>query len=160
MLKHILIPLDGTSLAEKALDTVKYILPPDGKMTLLTVVPNAEQLPTVHVESGEIPIDQYLEHLALRVRLEGFEVEINIRSGDVAEVIAQTAITLGVDIIAMCGHERSGLEQLIGSSVTHRVLTISLCPVLVIPPTIRERAPQPAPENDEVPAVNLGLDVA
>jgi nucleotide-binding universal stress UspA family protein len=160
MLKHILIPLDGTSLAEKALDTVKYILPPDGKMTLVTVVPSAEQLPTVHVESGEIPIDQYLEHLALRVRLEGFEVEINIRSGDVAEVIAQTAITLGVDIIAMCGHERSGLEQLIGSSVTHRVLTISLCPVLVIPPTIRERAPQPAPESDEVPAVNLGLDVA
>ena len=55
--------------------------------------------------------------------------------------------------------ERSGLEQLIGSSVTQRVLAISLCPVLVIPNTIRERAPQPV-TAEEVPDVNLGLDVA
>jgi nucleotide-binding universal stress UspA family protein len=136
MLKHVLIPLDGSSLAEKALDTVKYILPPGGKITLLTVVQNRDQLPSVPVDSGEIPLDHYLEHMALRVRLEGFEVEPDIRVGDAAEVIAQTAVTLGVEIIAMCGHERSGLEQLIGSSITQRVLAISLCPVLVIPNTI------------------------
>ena len=160
MLKHVLVPLDGSTLAEKALDTVKYILPPGGKITLLTAVQNRDQLPLVQVEGGEIPIDQYLEHMALRVRLEGFEVEPDIRVGDAAEVIAQTAITLGVDIIAMCGHERSGLEQLIGSSVTQRVLAISLCPVLVIPNTIRERAPQPVPIEETAPDVNLGLDVA
>jgi len=160
MLKHVLIPLDGSSLAEKALDTVKYILPPGGKITLLTVVQNRDQMPSVPVDSGEIPLDQYLEHMALRVRLEGFEVEPDIRVGDAAEVIAQTAVTLGVEIIAMCGHERSGLEQLIGSSVTQRVLAISLCPVLVIPNTIRERAPQPVTAQEEVPDVNLGLDVA
>jgi nucleotide-binding universal stress UspA family protein len=160
MLKHVLIPLDGSSLAEKALDTVKYILPPGGKITLLTVVQNRDQLPSVPVDSGEIPLDQYLEHMALRVRLEGFEVEPDIRVGDAAEVIAQTAVFLGVEIIAMCGHERSGLEQLIGSSVTQRVLAISLCPVLVIPNTIRERAPQPVTVQEEVPDVNLGLDVA
>ncbi|MBZ0289163.1 MAG: universal stress protein [Anaerolineae bacterium] len=160
MLKHILVPLDGTALAEKALDTVQYILPTNGKITLLTVVPNPDPLPTVPVEGGEIPIDQYLEHIALRVRLEGFEVETDIRAGDVAEVITQTAVTLGVEIIAMCGHERNGLEQLIGSSVTQRVLAISLCPVLVIPPTNRERAPQPMAETETAPDVNLGLDVA
>jgi nucleotide-binding universal stress UspA family protein len=160
MLKHVLIPLDGSSLAEKALDTVKYILPPGGKITLLTVVQNRDQLPTVQVEGGEIPIDQYLEHMTLRVRLDGFEVEPDIRVGDAAEVIAQTAVTLGVEIIAMCGHERSGLEQLIGSSVTQKVLAISLCPVLVIPNTIRERAPQPVTAQEEAPDVNLGLDVA
>jgi nucleotide-binding universal stress UspA family protein len=160
MLKHVLVPLDGSLQAEKALDTVKYILPPGGKITLLTAVQNRDQLSTVQVDSGEIPLDQYLEHIALRVRLEGFELEIDIRAGDPAEVITQTAVTLGIDIIAMCGHERSGLEQLIGSSVTQRVLAISLCPVLVIPQTIRERAPQPAHEQAEVPDVNLGLDVA
>ena len=160
MLKHILIPLDGTPLAEKALNTVKYILPPGSKMTLLSVVQNRDQLPNVPVDSGEIPLDQYLEHIALRVRLEGFEVEPDIRVGDTAEVIAQTAVTVGVDIIAMCGHERSGLENLIGSSVTQRVLAIALCPVLVIPPTNRERAPQPIATQDEAADVNLGLDVA
>ena len=55
MLKHVLIPLDGSPLAEKVIDTVKHILPPGGKMTLLTAVPNREQLPTVHVESGDVP---------------------------------------------------------------------------------------------------------
>lgn len=160
MLKHILVPLDGSPLAEKALNTVRYILPPGGKISLLAVVQNRDQLPSVPVDSGEISLDQYLEHMALRVRLEGFEVEPDIRVGDVAEVITQTAVTLGVDIIAMCGHERSGLEQLIGSSVTQKVLGISLCPVLVIPPTNRERAPQPVAVQDDVPDVNLGLDVA
>ena len=160
MLKHVLVPLDGTSLAEKALDTVKYILPPDGKITLLTAVSNRDQLPNVQVDSGEIPLDQYLEHIALRVRLEGFEVESDIRVGDAAEVITQTAVTLGVDIIAMIGHERSGLEQLMGSSVTQRVLAITLCPVLVIPQAVRERAPQPMHEAEEATDVNLGLDVA
>lgn len=156
MLKHVLIPLDGSPLAEKAIDTVKYILPPDGKITLLTVVSNPDQPPTVSAESGEIPLDQYLEHIALRVRLEGFQVETDIRSGETAEVIAQAAIPLGVDIIAMCTHGRSGLEQLIGGSVTNRVLAISLCPVLVIPNTVRQRANQ-TPDTEEAPDPNLGL---
>ena len=157
MLKHVLIPLDGSLLAEKAIDSVKYILPPDGKITLLTVVPNTEQMPMVSVDSGEIPLDQYLEHIALRVRLEGFHVEIDIRAGEVAEVITQTAVTLGVEIIAMCTHGRSGLEQLISGSTTHRVLAISLCPVLVIPDTVRQRASQPVDAAEEVPNINLGL---
>lgn len=160
MLKHVLVPLDGTQLAEKALDTVKYMLPPDGKITLLTAVPNRDQLPTVQVQSGEIPLDQYLEHIALRVRLEGFEVATDIRAGDPAEVITQAVMGIGADIIAMIGHEKSGLEQLMGSSVTQKVLAITLCPVLVIPPTVRERASQPAPEAETAPDVNLGLDVA
>jgi nucleotide-binding universal stress UspA family protein len=157
MLKHVLIPLDGSSLAEKAIDTVKYILPPDGKITMLTVVPNADQMPMVAVDSGEIPLDQYLEHIALRVRLEGFHVEIDIRAGETAEVIAQTAVSLGVEIIAMCTHNRSGLEQLISGSVTNRVLAISLCPVLVIPNTVRQQASQPAAEAEEAIDPKFGL---
>jgi nucleotide-binding universal stress UspA family protein len=157
MLKHVLIPLDGSHLAEKAIDTVKYILPPQGKITLLSVVSNPEQMPMVAVDSGEIPLDQYLEHIALRVRLEGFHVEIHIRTGETAEVIAQTAVTLGVEILAMCTHGRSGLEQLISGSTTQRVLAISLCPVLVIPNTVRQRVSQEVAEAEETPATNLGL---
>jgi nucleotide-binding universal stress UspA family protein len=157
MLKHVLIPLDGSPLAEKAIDTIKYILPPDGKITLLTVVQNAEQMPMVAVDSGEIPLDQYLEHIALRVRLEGFQVEIDIRAGETAEVITQTAVTLGVEIIAMCTHGRSGLEQLISGSTTQRVLAISLCPVLVIPNTVRQQASQPTAEAEETTDPKFGL---
>lgn len=157
MLKHVLIPLDGSHLAEKAIDAVKYILPPDGKITLLTIVPNTEQMPMVAVDSGEIPLDQYLEHIALRVRLEGFHVDVDIRAGETAEVIAQTAVTLGVEIIAMCTHGRSGLEQLISGSTTQRVLTISLCPVLVIPNTVRQQASQPIAEAEEAIDPKFGL---
>lgn len=158
MLKHVLIPLDGSLLAEKAIDTVKHILPPGGKITLLTAVADGEQLPHVEVQDGEIPLDQYLEHIALRVRLEGFEVDTEIRSGDPAEVIAAAAIPLGVDIIALSSHGRSGLEQLIGGSVTNRLLPISLCPVLVIPSAVRERAPEPTPDAEGAADLNFGLE--
>jgi nucleotide-binding universal stress UspA family protein len=158
MLKHVLIPLDGSKLAEKAIDIVKSVMPPGGKMTLLTAVSNSDQLPTVNVDSGEIPVDQYLEHIALRVRLEGFEVETEIRAGDAAEVIAQAAVPLGVDIIAMCSRGRSGLEKLITGSVTNKVLTLTPCPVLVIPNIVRERAHEPIPDTIEAPDLKPGLD--
>jgi len=158
MLRHVLVPLDGSKLAEKALDVVKSIMPPGGKMTLLTAVAHRDQLPMVSVDSAEIPIDQYLEHIALRVRLEGFEVETDIRVGDAAEVITQAAVPLGVDIIAMCSHGRTGLEKLIAGSVTNRVLALSLCPVLVIPNNVRERASEPFPATGEKPDLKPGLE--
>jgi nucleotide-binding universal stress UspA family protein len=157
MLKHILVPLDGSLLAEKALDTVKYILPPGGRITLLSVAPATDPMPVVHQQSGDTPLDHYLEHVALRMRLEGFEVETDIRVGDPAEVIAQTAVPLGIDIIAMCGHGRGGLERIFTGSVTDRLLNITPCPVLVIPDRIRERTEEPAADIGEQPDINLGL---
>lgn len=156
MLKHILVPLDGSPLAENALDTVKNILPPDGKITLLTAVDNLDELPTVQTASGDaVPLDQYLEHLALRMRLEGFEVDIQVQAGDAADVIVSAAQPSHVDMIAMSTHGRSNLEQLLAGSITHRVLSASLCPVLVIPPHVHERAPDPIPA--EAPDLNPGL---
>ena len=48
--------MDGSKRAEKAIDIVKSIMQPGGKMTLLTAVGNHEQLPTISLESGEIEI--------------------------------------------------------------------------------------------------------
>lgn len=156
MLKHVLVPLDGSPLAEKALDTVKYILPPGGKITMLSVVERLDGLPTVQNSTGDnVALDQYLEHIALRMKLEGFEVDVSILAGDAAEVIAGAAQPSNVDMIAMCTHGRSNLEQLLVGSVTNRVLANAPCPVLVIPPHVRERSTESVP--GELPDLNPGL---
>jgi nucleotide-binding universal stress UspA family protein len=158
MLKHILVPLDGSLLAEKALDVVKHMLPPSGKITLLSAVSTTDPMPIVHQpSSGDTPLDRYLEHVALRMRLEGFEVETEIRVGDAAEVIAQAAVPLGIDIIAMCSHGRAGLERILTGSVTNKLLGITPCPVLIIPDRVRERLEEPAADAGEEPDTTLGL---
>ncbi len=98
-------------------------------------------MPIIQLQAtGDIPLDRYLEHIALRMRLEGFEVETDIQVGDPAEVIAEAAIPLGIDIIAICSHGRAGLERMLAGSVTDKLLTITPCPVLVIPLRIPERS--------------------
>lgn len=138
MLSHILIPLDGSKLAEHALRPIKHFLKPGGQVTLLSVVSDASSLPQV----GDAPLDRYLEQIAARLRLDGFSAQIEIVAGDPADSIVTRAQQLGVDLIVMCTHGRSGLEKLLYGSVTSRVLAVTTCPVLVIPNRVRQERPQ------------------
>lgn len=145
MLDHILIPLDGSLLAEEALGPAKQILNPQGKVTLINIV---ETL--VHWEFGiapEILLGQsddvteqimprariYVEHIAKSIRAEGFEVVTLALYGDAATMIVETASARKVDAIAMSTHGRSGFSRWLFGSVTSKVLSAAPCPVFVIP---------------------------
>ncbi len=145
MLNHVLIPLDGSKLAEQAIYPTKHILRPDGHITLLTVVAAETDMKTAM---------DYLEPVAGRLRLEGYQVKYEIQEGSAAEVIVSRATQLGVDLIAMCTHGRSGLQKLLYGSVTSEVLEQTLCPVLVVPNRVRQETPQEVP--DAAPDPNLG----
>jgi nucleotide-binding universal stress UspA family protein len=149
MLAHILIPLDGSPLAEEAIAPAKHIINVNGTITLLTVI----DLP-VHWEYGvasaalfeeshkvtEKLIPQakaYLEEVAASLRDEGFHVETIAQFGEAAAVIVDTAVSQKVDAISMSTHGRSGFSRWLFGSITSKVLSIAPCPVFVIPPKHR-----------------------
>ncbi|HEX2907566.1 MAG TPA: universal stress protein [Phototrophicaceae bacterium] len=146
MLNHVLLPLDGSKLAEQAIYPIKHVLRPDGQITLLHVAANEAEAQTA---------TDYLEGVAMRLKLDGYQVHIEVLDGDPPEVIVERAVKLGVDLIAMCTHGRSGLQKLIYGSVTGEVLNNTLCPVLVIPNRVRQEKPQDAPTVTPDPSPGL-----
>jgi len=58
-----------------------------------------------------------------------------VRGDDAARTIAQTAARLGVDLICICSHGRSGITRALVGSVADRLLRVTRLPVLVLRPT-------------------------
>jgi nucleotide-binding universal stress UspA family protein len=156
MLKHLLIPLDGSQLSESALDHALKIAAPKAALTLLMVVdppdptrynvfggqPGTPQppIPNPTIDFQVLADDMarqsrnYLERLAERLRLQGYAVSVKVELGSPADLILQVAAATGSDAIVMCTHGRSGLSRWLMGSVTQKVLGNSPCPVYVIPP--------------------------
>ncbi|MBZ0292810.1 MAG: universal stress protein [Anaerolineae bacterium] len=159
MLNHILVPLDGSILAEKAVENAKHILRPDGQFTLVTAV----QLPSplsaypssgilqeggeeiLLVENMASSARDYLIHLTKNLRLKGYQATYEVHSGDPASLIVECATRLQVDAITMSTHGRSGINRWLFGSVTLRVLSTAACPVFVIPN--RERVEVASPQD-------------
>jgi nucleotide-binding universal stress UspA family protein len=145
MLNHVLIPLDGSLLAEEAIAPAKQLLKPKGKITLITIVETPMHweygvAPFMMIEEAQSKTDQfvvrakaYLQDVASNLRLENFYVETVIENGDPATVIVDTAVAQKVDAIAMSTHGRSGISRWLFGSITSKVLSAAPCPVFVIP---------------------------
>jgi nucleotide-binding universal stress UspA family protein len=147
MLAHVLIPLDGSPLAESALEYALKLVKPDGKITLLSVIQIPEYpvydlypIPAT-IPSYDMTFDQllpgaktYLEKIAENLKVTtDLEVEIKIETGDPAALICDTADEIGAETIVMSTHGRSGLGRWFFGSVTSKVLMGTHCPVLVVP---------------------------
>ena len=148
MLKHTLVPLDGSEIAEYALEYVSQITDPsDGRITLLTAIdvpeyPATAFYPTVvaYEANQETVTEQlvpqahdYLNTAADTLRKSGFKVEMEAVIDDPATAIVEAAKRLNVDAIVMCTHGRSGIGRWLFGSVTHKVLGSTHCPVFVVP---------------------------
>jgi nucleotide-binding universal stress UspA family protein len=159
MLRSILVPLDGSPLAEKALDMAHRVLAPDGKATLLTVIqkpsppiyayPAADILDQIvedhsHTETAAQQARDYMERMAKNFKLSGMQnVTVEIGHGDPAEAILEYAHKLGVEAIIMSTHGRSGISRILFGSVTLKVLNDTPCPVIVVPNREQQRTEQP-----------------
>lgn len=150
MLKHVMVPLDESELAESALPYAREIVDAStGKITLIGVVYVPE-----YITSGLYPVPfeyqienyedvrktrvnnakDYLEKIVHDLQRGGLQAEIVVRTGNPADRIVETAEELAVDAIVMSTHGRSGFNRWIFGSVTQKVLNATPCPVMVIPP--------------------------
>jgi nucleotide-binding universal stress UspA family protein len=123
MYQHILVPLDGSALAQTAL---AHIVPLaqrfTANVTLLQVVAEAEP--------GTI--EDYLRGAAQGLHDQGISVAIEYPEGRPSEVIIVRASQLGIDLIAMTSHGRGGLGRAVFGSVADEVLRQAPCPVLLV----------------------------
>jgi nucleotide-binding universal stress UspA family protein len=140
--RRILVPLDGSEVAEQVLPTVVPIARALGCELTLFQVPIAYASGSLMGEwylpfqSGFEIADQaaqdYLERLVTDLRKQGIEASTATWVGPVAESIIDYAEVNGADLIAMCTHGRTGLARWALGSVADRVLRAGDKPILLV----------------------------
>jgi nucleotide-binding universal stress UspA family protein len=154
MLKHILVPVDGSALAEKALDYAVRIIAPKRRITLVCIVEVPEIASTLHplpsslmmVEDNLASARAYVDRIASDLRKEHqLRVNIVVEVGKPADVITKIAETEFVDAIVISTHGRTGVEKFIFGSVTQKVLNAMPCPVFVVPGKITVKSAEKQP---------------
>ncbi|TAK30010.1 MAG: universal stress protein [Chloroflexota bacterium] len=150
MFNRILIPLDGSELAETVVPYVQELAHKFGSaITLLQVVDYATAVlpvepglmtpiqPEVLEEAAEAELlraDEYLANLRGRLRKAGLNATYKVERGDPADEIIRYAKEWSADLIAMSTHGRSGLVRLVFGSVANEVLRNAGTPILLIRP--------------------------
>jgi nucleotide-binding universal stress UspA family protein len=158
MYKKILVPLDGSKLAESALSHAENLakICGNGQVTLISVTervqgrtraPEAQELyhssdaTEFQRTSSEITVSfgkkqrqaqRYLDKIALKLEAEGIKVNTEVLLGDPAGEIVSYAQDPGYDIVVMSSHGRSGPSRWAFGSVADKVFRASRVPVLMV----------------------------
>jgi nucleotide-binding universal stress UspA family protein len=139
-LKRLLVPLDGSRLAEVVLPVAASLAAHlQAKLTLLTVMERGAPA-TVHGErhiTGAAEAEAYLREVANRCTTPGVAIEWHVHpneEGDVAKSIIDHAADLEADLIILCTHGSGGARRVLFGSVAQQVLRGGTRPVLLIRP--------------------------
>ncbi|MFC1813528.1 universal stress protein [Thermodesulfobacteriota bacterium] len=149
MYKTILVPLDGSSRAERILTHVEDMaLHYDSTVVLLQVV--SPIIPVMDPDGFllELGIDEikarikeaesYLGDMQNRLKKKKITARMTVDQGAVVEVIIHTARKEHIDLIAMASHGRGGLSRVFYGSVAAGVLQHVDRPLLLIRSRDRE----------------------
>jgi nucleotide-binding universal stress UspA family protein len=146
MYRHILIPTDGSDLAQRAVRHALSLAKAVGaKVTAATVeasfnvydVPSSRDLQmsgafTEYAEHAKTHAGKILSGVAEAARAAGVPCEtVQLEQDHPHEAIIAAAKQRGCDLIVMGSHGRSGIAAVVLGSVTNKVLTHTTIPVLV-----------------------------
>ena len=150
MYQKVLVPLDGSKLAECVLEHVKSIATGCQVPTvvLLRVVETISPPSYFYLrhemdedttyrdakETAEAQAKNYLSEMAERLKEEGIAVENDMAYGLPADEILNYAEQKQVDLIVMSTHGRSGISRWFSGSVSEKIVRQSLIPVLIVTP--------------------------
>lgn len=139
MFSHILVPLDGSLLAERTISHAEQFARVfGGKITLLQVLDSSQY----HETSGSVePLDwqirkaeaeMYLQGITAKIQESGIETDHALREGRTPENIVDFAHQENIDLVVLSTHGASGLSRWNISSVVTKVLEKIYLPVLLI----------------------------
>ena len=144
MYRKILVPLDGSGLAEQVLPLVTELAERAGSQIILLRIPDVPiyetmvSVPDLNAqlrEQAEHETREYLDRLGKELRAKGLLVQTKIaQEGVIYSLILNTAKEMGADLIAMSTHGRSGLARLAMGSVADDVVRNAEIPVLLVRP--------------------------
>lgn len=155
MFKRILVPLDGSSLAEQALKPALALARRSGGQILLLRIPAFQQAivpdpagqalvwPEIDGENSRIEAADYLRNI------QRINPQITMRTlvidGDEASTIIDTAQEQDVNLIVMSTHGYSGFTRWMLGSVTEKVLRQAPAPYSsCAPPTQSQKSSSPS----------------
>ncbi|WP_445217475.1 universal stress protein [Bradyrhizobium sp. Pa8] len=142
MYRHILIPTDGSELAERGVAQGLALAKSLGAtVSFIFVVEQFSEVSGRFLEAiatyAELRKEQaksVLDGAANAAKTAGISCEtIQVESGQPHQAIVAAAADKGCDLIVMSSHGRGGLSALLIGSVTNKVLTHAKTPVLVCP---------------------------
>ena len=141
MFKHILVPLDGSKLAEAALPAAvslaKILKSP---VTLLHII--EQDAPDEihrdrHLTNGS-EAETYLARIAKRAFPPKAKVDWHVHTAPVADVarsiVDHSSDEIQPDLIILCSHGNSGMHDLFFGNIAQEVAAASGTPVLLIKP--------------------------
>ena len=150
MYKKVLVPLDGSALAECTLSHVKNLIKDGsvGEVTILNVVMvdlpwavmmTEQEAKRIDINAIRQPLfaasKKYLGDIQSRLASEGIKVKTESLEGNrPADTITEYAQKKGMDMIIIGTHGNTGLKKLMVGSVAFGVLHQSHVPVLLIRP--------------------------
>lgn len=149
MYNKIMVPLDGSDLAECVMPHVEAIatgckiasvvfvrvtgpiqlpasVPGDGIFTF-----SEEQLEQME-ERRKQNAEAYLKKIVKSTPLKEADLSYEVLKGPIASTLAKWAETNGVDLIVLASHGRSGISRWVMGSVADRVMRSACVPVLVV----------------------------
>ena len=136
----VLVPLDGSVLAEGALAPAIGFARAGAKLVLLRAV-EAHGTPFVDPAEAQVAVieegENYLSGVAAGIRAAGVtDVETSVWYGPPVTAIVDAATFRKADLIVMSTHGRSGLGRLVLGSVAESVLRATSTPILLLRPEL------------------------
>ena len=148
MYQKILVPLDGSKLAECALPYVEELAKGCGtEEVILVSVTERVQGYRVFDDSTQLrgqrlireavgkkqeQAQRYLDRIAKAMKAKGISVDREVLLGDPAEEIVSYAKHPGCNIIIISSHGRSGISRWAYGSVADKIFRASCVPVLMV----------------------------
>ena len=144
--QHVLIPLDGSALAETIVErAVALGTLMDAEYTLLQALdwPTIGYAPELYAtgadergfEQWQDEAQRYLDQVAERLRTRGLRVHAGTTTGQPASAILEYARLHAVDLIAIATHGRGGIARVLLGSIADAVLHGAGVPVLLYRPS-------------------------
>jgi nucleotide-binding universal stress UspA family protein len=136
----LLVPLDGSPLAEHVLQHLAWVATPAATELILVSALETWRYAMAGTEFAWSDIltslrsgaEEYLTAQRQQLQQAGYRVTTHVVEGDAAQVILDLAETSGADGIAMSTHGRSGFARWTLGSVAERVLHGAHIPVLLV----------------------------
>ncbi len=138
--RKILVPLDGSALAEQVLPHLHRLATP-GETTLVLVtvvdpthyvVAQGRYLPSNYFTHLRSIAEAHIKKQGRQLEAAGFDVEAYVVEGDAADAILKVAATTQADLIAMTTHGRSGFVRWALGSVAERIVIETPLPVFLV----------------------------
>lgn len=156
MLTTILVPLDGSELAARAVPLASRIARAAGAQLLLvratvdfddSMVSRAELWKATHAREriDQIVAADELAGIAKQIRESGLTVSTFVRPGPAADIILEAANAHRAGLIVMSTHGRGGLGRWLYGSVADQVLRHTTVPVLLVPAAREAAWPEDRP---------------